>query len=95
VLNTLGLALYRLGRFEESVSTLERPYQIYKSAYDGLHYQMEFICLAMAQYRLGRIEEARKTLVLSRDEKKSGTSPAASASRSGDADRGQMNDPED
>jgi WD40 repeat protein/serine/threonine protein kinase len=67
VLGNLGLALYRLGRFEEAVANLESAYKINMSGYYGPAGR-DLVGLAMAQYQLGRIEEARETLARSRDD---------------------------
>jgi Flp pilus assembly protein TadD len=66
VLSTLGLALYRLGRFEDAVIILESAYKINTSGYYN-EPRTDLICMAMAQHRLGRTEEAHKTLAQSRE----------------------------
>jgi Flp pilus assembly protein TadD len=66
VLSVLGLALYRLGRFEEAITNLESAYKINTSGYYS-EPLTDLICMAMAQHRLGRTEEARKTLAQSRE----------------------------
>jgi WD40 repeat protein len=66
VLSTLGLALYRLGRFEDAVISLESAYKINTSGYYS-EPRTDLICMAMAQHRLGRTEEAHKTLAQSRE----------------------------
>jgi tetratricopeptide (TPR) repeat protein len=65
VLNLLGIALYRLGRFAEAVPILEKAFEINMSG-NLSPPAGDLIFLAMAQHRLGRKEEARKTLVRAR-----------------------------
>jgi WD40 repeat protein len=53
--NTLGVALYRVGRTDEAVTALERSLRKGDGEYDGLNLYF----LALCQHRLGRAEKAR------------------------------------
>jgi tetratricopeptide (TPR) repeat protein len=68
VLEFLGLALYRLGRFKEAAVTLESAFKINHFGYFS-DPAADLVFLAMAQHRLGQHEEARKTLARARDPK--------------------------
>jgi serine/threonine protein kinase/WD40 repeat protein/Flp pilus assembly protein TadD len=57
-INTLGVALYRAGKFNEAVTTLERSLQAGSSRFDGF----DLFFLAMAHHRLNRVEQARACL---------------------------------
>jgi WD40 repeat protein/serine/threonine protein kinase len=69
VLNTLGAALYRAGRFPEAVHRLEEGIQKRK----GVSAWSDWVFLALAQHRLGHHDEARRWLDRFRD---SGSSAA-------------------
>ena len=58
VLNTLGAALYRAGRFEEAIRRLNESIQ----ALDGGDVPKGFAFLAMAHHRLGHRDEAKRWL---------------------------------
>jgi serine/threonine protein kinase/tetratricopeptide (TPR) repeat protein len=59
--NTIGVAEYRAGQYEQSLKTLRRAVALRKRAKEAdVVEDMAFI--AMAQYRLGQAAEARKTL---------------------------------
>jgi tetratricopeptide (TPR) repeat protein len=57
-LNTLGVALYRAGRFAESIATLERSL----AACNGRSDAYDLFFLAMARHRLGHTTRARADL---------------------------------
>ena len=57
-LNTLGIAQYRTGRYEEALQTLTRS-----SAMNGGNQVSDLAFLAMTYYRLGRLAEASATLL--------------------------------
>ena len=63
LLNTLGAALYRAGRFAEAVRRLEEGIQKRK----GVSSEADWVFLAMAHHRLGHHEEARRWLDRFRD----------------------------
>jgi tetratricopeptide (TPR) repeat protein len=58
-LNTLGVILYREGRYAEAIEPLERSLAASRGQYDGFDY----FFLAMTHHRLGRRDEARACLV--------------------------------
>jgi len=61
--NTLGIALYRVGRFEEAISTLMESSRIWAAFLPGQRVRVEDAAyLAMAYWRLGRVEEAYSSL---------------------------------
>jgi WD40 repeat protein len=62
VLNTLGVAQYRLGKYAEAAASLTRSAALNKEYEPG-----DFAFLAMAQYRLGKSEEARQSLARLRE----------------------------
>ncbi len=68
VLNELGIAQFRLGRFKDAIVTLENAFKINTSGPCSPP-AGDLIFLAMAQHRLGQKEEARKTLARARDRK--------------------------
>ena len=57
LLNTLGVARYRSGRYHAALETLTRSNRL-----NGGRYPSDIAFLAMAQYRLGQAEAARSTL---------------------------------
>jgi len=57
-LNTLGVALYRAGRFEDAVQRLKEGIQLR----DGIGVPKDWVFLAMAHHRLGHREQARQWL---------------------------------
>ena len=63
ILNTLGAALYRAGRFAEAVRRLEEGIQQSK----GVSREADWVFLAMAHHRLGHHDEARRWLDRFRD----------------------------
>jgi tetratricopeptide (TPR) repeat protein len=54
-LNTLGVALYRAGKFAEAITTLEKSLDAGKGQFDAF----DLFFMAMAHYRLGHGSEAR------------------------------------
>jgi WD40 repeat protein/tRNA A-37 threonylcarbamoyl transferase component Bud32 len=66
LLNTLGVALYRVGDYAEAVKTLSQSDQLnqvtYKASVPG-----DLAFLAMAQHRLGQREQAQATLARLRE----------------------------
>jgi tetratricopeptide (TPR) repeat protein len=62
-LNTLGVALYRAGRFAEAVRRLEEGIQERK----GVSLEADWVFLAVAHHRLGHHDEARRWLDRFRD----------------------------
>jgi hypothetical protein len=67
VLNTLGAALFRAGRFEEAIRRLEDGIRLRK----GGSIPEDWPFLAMAHYRLGHIAEAKRWLARFRDHRQS------------------------
>ena len=63
LLNTLGAALYRAGRFAEAVRRLDEGIQKRK----GVSIRADWVFLAMAHHRLGHHDEARRWLDRFRD----------------------------
>jgi tetratricopeptide (TPR) repeat protein len=63
ILNTLGAALYRAGRFAEAVRRLEEGIQKRK----GVSSEADWVFLAMAHHRLSHRDEARRWLDRLRD----------------------------
>jgi tetratricopeptide (TPR) repeat protein len=55
-LNTLGVTLYRAGRFAEAIETLGKSLKAGKGQLDGF----DLFFLAMAHHRLGQRDEARR-----------------------------------
>ena len=60
-INTLGVALYRNGRFEEALDSLTRSDKI-NSAVIGGHHPEDLLFLAMVYYKLGQQEKAHALL---------------------------------
>jgi len=60
ILNTLGVAQYRTGRYADALATLTKSEKM-NATKDGSH-PADLAFLAMAQFQLGRKEEARATL---------------------------------
>ena len=58
LLNTLGAALYRAGRFAEAVRRLDEGIEKRK----GVSVEEDWVFLAMAHHRLGHHDEARRWL---------------------------------
>ena len=56
-LNTLGVALYRAGKFSEAIEALDKSLAAGNGQYDGF----DLFFLAMAHHRLGHREEARRS----------------------------------
>jgi len=70
VLNTLGAALYRAGRFEDAIRRLEEGIQLRGG---GQGNPFDWLFLAMAHHRLGHREEARRWLDRLRDYQPTGS----------------------
>ena len=62
LLNTLGVAQYRAGEFEESVVTLTRSLGLNTDAVNGFEEPSDLAFLAMAQWMLGRSSDAKKNI---------------------------------
>ena len=60
-LNTLGIALYRAGRFNEAVGALKRAVELHLKS-DGNPYEGNLAFLAMSHHRLGNRAEAERYL---------------------------------
>jgi WD40 repeat protein/tRNA A-37 threonylcarbamoyl transferase component Bud32 len=60
ILNTLGVAQYRMGQFSEAAATLTRSEKLNAGEEGSLPMDLAF--LAMSQHQLGRKEEAQATL---------------------------------
>jgi tetratricopeptide (TPR) repeat protein len=69
-LNTLGGALYRAGRFEDSIRRLEEAFRLRG---DGRGFPDDWLLLAMVYHRLGNREEARRWLDRFRDYQPTGS----------------------
>jgi WD40 repeat protein/serine/threonine protein kinase len=65
-LNTLGVAQYRVGHFEEALSTLSRSEPI-NTASRGDPSPADLAFMALARHRLGQHDQARATLVRLRE----------------------------
>jgi tetratricopeptide (TPR) repeat protein len=59
--NTLGVALYRLGQYEEALDTLARSDALYSALPEGAM-PADVAFIAMADHRLGHAEEAQAAL---------------------------------
>jgi uncharacterized protein HemY len=57
IVNTLGVAQYRVGLYREALATLTRS-----NTLNGGRESFDLAFLAMAQQRLGQVEQARRTL---------------------------------
>lgn len=60
ILTSLGVALYRAGKFDEAIATLTKAEEQYAKA--GGQQPADWAFLAMAQFKLGRTDEAKKSL---------------------------------
>ena len=65
-LNTLGVAQYRLGMFEEAITALTRADQVNRASQSGSN-PADLAFLSMAENRLGRRDRARDALTRLRD----------------------------
>jgi tetratricopeptide (TPR) repeat protein len=54
-LNTMGVVLFRMGRYDEAIAVLERSRTAHHGQFDGF----DLFFLAMARHRLGHRDEAR------------------------------------
>jgi hypothetical protein len=61
VLNTVGVAQYRLARYQEAVDTLNRSYKL-NSDSDPEFPSSDLAFLAMSHYQLGHNQEAQAAL---------------------------------
>jgi len=59
ILNTLGVAQYRAGKFQQALETLEKSRKLNPQGADT---SADVAFLAMAQYRAGQVADARKNL---------------------------------
>jgi len=59
ILNTVGVAQYRAGKFKQAIDTLERSRKANPSGPDT---PADLAFLAMAQYRAGQVDESRRQL---------------------------------
>lgn len=71
ILNTLGVAQYRIGQYAEAVTTLSQSDKINTVRYQG-SIPSDLAFLAMAQHRLGQKEQAAATAVRLREVMKQG-----------------------
>jgi tetratricopeptide (TPR) repeat protein len=60
-LNTLGVALYRLGQYQAALETLTRSERLNAATFSGSH-PADLAFLAMTQHQLGKREAAQQTL---------------------------------
>jgi WD40 repeat protein/serine/threonine protein kinase len=60
-INTLGVALYRCGRYQESLDTLQRSDRVYSASSEGRQ-PSDVAFLAMAQFKLTRQDQAQTLL---------------------------------
>ena len=70
ILNTVGVAQYRAGKFKPAIETLERSR---KANPNGPDTPADLAFLAMAQYRTGQVDESRRQLNKLRDAVKAAT----------------------
>jgi tetratricopeptide (TPR) repeat protein len=75
-LNTLGIAKYRVGQFEEAIATLGDANRLNKNSYN---HASDLLFIAMCHYRLGHFEEANARLVEARKMAQSANSKNATA----------------
>ena len=66
ILNTLGVAYYRVGNYEKALEVLSRSDKIYALQYKGSHPD-DLAFLAMAHQQLGHAKEAQAGLQLLRE----------------------------
>jgi hypothetical protein len=59
VVQNVGIALYRVGRYEEAATVLRRTYEMNPKA--GVNSQWDLLFLAMAEAKLGRQDDAKAT----------------------------------
>jgi WD40 repeat protein len=71
ILNTWGVALYRVGRYQEAIQQLEKSDQVYVKRKIGSH-PANLAFLAMAYHHIGENEKAFKKLQLLREAMKQG-----------------------
>jgi tetratricopeptide (TPR) repeat protein len=64
ILNTVGVAQYRAGKFKQAIETLERSR---KANPNGPDTPSDLAFLAMAQYRAGQVDDSRRQLNKLRD----------------------------
>jgi WD40 repeat protein len=60
IVQNVGCALYRVGRYKEAAAMCQRTYEFNRRTGTG-ETQYDLLFLAMAEYKLGRHEEARAT----------------------------------
>ena len=65
-LNTLGVAQYRLGHYEQALTTLARSDELNKQAPNAYNRASDLLFLAMAHWKLGHAAEARALLATSK-----------------------------
>jgi tetratricopeptide (TPR) repeat protein len=61
-LNTLGIAQYRLGRYEQAVGTLTLAKRAHEDNWNGLSYPQDLAFLALSRYGLGQPDQARAAM---------------------------------
>src|SRR5262249_41332684 len=66
ILNTLGVAQYRVGQYAAALATLTESEKLNTVAFKGTP-PMDLAFLAMAQHQLGKREEAKATLARLRE----------------------------
>jgi hypothetical protein len=65
ILNTLGVAQYRVGRYDDALATLTKSEKLNATKEGSLPADLAF--LAMTQHQLGKKDEAKATLGLLRE----------------------------
>jgi Flp pilus assembly protein TadD len=60
--STLGIAQYRLGRYEDAVATLVQADRVHTDNGDGSSSPTDLAFLALARHRLGQMDRARALL---------------------------------
>jgi WD40 repeat protein len=69
IVNTFGVALYRVGKYKDAAAALERSRELNLKASRVNHYATDLLFLAMTQWKLSLHEDARATLQRARDPK--------------------------
>jgi len=84
ILNTLGVAQYRLGKFKHAIETLERSR---KANPNGPNTPADLAFLAMAQYRAGQVDDSRRQLNKLRDAVKAAEGDEEASAFLGEAEK--------